>query len=170
MTSASDTCSMDKDTCPDSITARSRISLISFSRCHPAWRIWEIRAAWEAVGNGTADSISCAKPRIALSGLRSSWLMLERKSDLARFAFSATDFELSSSTFVLCRFHQLREAENCIERATELMAHARKKIRFGEICLFRHRLRALELDIRSLQRLLVELPFRDVSGSREHAL
>src|ERR1035438_9701535 len=90
MTSASDTCSMDKDTCPDSITARSRISLISFSRCHPAWRIWEIRAAWEAVGNGTADSISCAKPRIALSGLRSSWLMLERKSDLARLALSAT--------------------------------------------------------------------------------
>ena len=87
-TSASDTDSIDNDTCPDSITARSRISLISFSRCHPAWRIWAMRADWEAVGNGTADSISCAKPRIALSGLRSSWLMLERKSDLARLALS----------------------------------------------------------------------------------
>ena len=36
-----------------------------------------------------SDSISCAKPRIALSGERSSWLMLDRKSDFARFARSA---------------------------------------------------------------------------------
>ena len=49
---------------------------------------------------GVPESISCAKPRIALSGVRSSWLMLERKSDLARFACSATDLALSSSTFV----------------------------------------------------------------------
>ena len=40
MTSASDTGSGDSDSFPDSIIARSRISLISFSRCHPAWRIW----------------------------------------------------------------------------------------------------------------------------------
>ena len=50
----------------------------------------------------SADSINWAKPRIALSGLRSSWLMLERKSDLARLAFSATDLALSSSTFFSC--------------------------------------------------------------------
>ncbi len=41
------------------------------------------------VGGGLPDSISCAKPRIALSGVRSSWLMLARKSDFARLAFSA---------------------------------------------------------------------------------
>ena len=58
MTSASDTGSGDSDTFPDSITARSRISLISFSRCHPAWRIWAMLSVWEAVGNGEADSIS----------------------------------------------------------------------------------------------------------------
>ncbi len=52
---------------------------------------------WEALGAGEADSINCAKPRIALSGLRSSWLMLERNSDLARLAFSAVDLAVSSS-------------------------------------------------------------------------
>ncbi len=57
---------------------------------------------WAGVGGGESDSISWAKPRMALSGLRSSWLMLERKSDLARLAFSATDLALSSSTFFSC--------------------------------------------------------------------
>jgi hypothetical protein len=35
-------------------------------------------------------SNSCAKPRTALSGVRSSWLMLERNSDFARLAASAS--------------------------------------------------------------------------------
>ena len=52
---------------------------------------------WETVGTGEADSINWAKPRIALSGLRSSWLMLERNSDLARLAFSAVDLAVSNS-------------------------------------------------------------------------
>ena len=43
-------------------------------------------------------SMSWAKPRIALSGVRNSWLTLDRKSDFARLAFSATDLALSSST------------------------------------------------------------------------
>ena len=54
---------------------------------------------WEAVGGGEPESMSWAKPRIALSGVRSSWLMLERKSDFARLAFSATSLALSSSAF-----------------------------------------------------------------------
>ena len=58
MSSDNDTDSFDSDTFPDSITARSRISLISFSRYHPAWRIWAMLFAWEAVGDGEADSIS----------------------------------------------------------------------------------------------------------------
>ena len=36
----------------------------------------------DGVGGGEPDSMSWAKPRIALSGVRSSWLMLERKSGL----------------------------------------------------------------------------------------
>lgn len=46
-------------------------------------------ACCDGVGGGESDAMSCAKPRIALSGLRSSWLMLDRKSDFARFARSA---------------------------------------------------------------------------------
>jgi hypothetical protein len=41
------------------------------------------------VGAGVPDAISCAKPRMALSGVRSSWLMLERKSDFATVGLSA---------------------------------------------------------------------------------
>ena len=48
MTSASDVGSSDSDSFPDSISARSRISLISSSRYHPAWRIWSMLAFWEA--------------------------------------------------------------------------------------------------------------------------
>src|SRR5580658_9043819 len=103
MTSDNDTDSFERDNFPDSITARSRISLMSFSRYHPAWRIWAIRLAWEAVGGGEDKDINWAKPRIALSGVRNSWLMLERNSDLARLAFSATDLALSSLTFVSWR-------------------------------------------------------------------
>ncbi len=89
MTSASELASTDIDSFPDSISARSRISLISFSRYHPACRIWSMLRFCETVGTGEPDSMSWAKPRMALSGVRSSWLMLERKSDLARLAFSA---------------------------------------------------------------------------------
>ena len=102
MTSTSDMGSSDSDSLPDSINARSRISLISSSRYHPALRIWSMLAFWAGVGSGEPDSINWAKPRIALSGERNSWLMLERNSDFARLAFSATDLALSSSTFFSC--------------------------------------------------------------------
>ena len=97
MTSASETGSSDSVTLPDSISARSRISLISSSRYQPALRIWSMLRFWEGVGGGEPDSMSWAKPRIALSGVRSSWLMLERKSDFARLAFSATAMASFSS-------------------------------------------------------------------------
>ena len=56
----------------------------------------------EGVGPGFSDSISWPKPRIAFSGVRSSWLMLDRKSDLARLAFSAAAMALSSSMLFSC--------------------------------------------------------------------
>ena len=101
-TSPTDTDSVDNDTFPDSITARSRISFISLRRCHPACKIWAMLSLWEGVSGVAPDSINCAKPRIAFRGLRNSWLMLERKSDFARLAFSAVDFAVSSSTFFSC--------------------------------------------------------------------
>ena len=97
MTSTSETGSRDSVTLPDSISARSRISLISSSRYQPALRIWSRLRFWEGVGAGEPDSMSWAKPRIALSGVRNSWLMLERKSDFARLAFSAAAMASFSS-------------------------------------------------------------------------
>ncbi len=96
MTSASDTGSRDNDSLPDSITARSRISLISSSRYHPALVICSSLSAWAGVGGGEPPSSNWAKPRMAFSGVRSSWLMLEIKADLARLAFSAINFAFSS--------------------------------------------------------------------------
>ena len=55
---------------------------------------------WVGVGAGVSDCMNCAKPRMALSGVRSSWLMLERNSDLARLAASAaplTSFNSAST-------------------------------------------------------------------------
>ena len=89
ITSTSETGSRDSITLPDSISARSRISLISSSRYQPALRIWSRLRFCEGVGSGVPESMSCAKPRIALSGVRSSWLMPDRKSVFARLAFSA---------------------------------------------------------------------------------
>ena len=108
MTSASDVGSRDSASLPDSICARSRISLISSSRYHPAWRIWSMLAVWEGVGGGESELMSWAKPRIALSGERSSWLMLDRKSDFARLAFSAAALALSSSMLFSCSVRSKR--------------------------------------------------------------
>jgi hypothetical protein len=51
----------------------------------------------EGVGDGAPDSITCANPNIAFSGVRSSWLMPDRKSVLARLAFSAASIARVSS-------------------------------------------------------------------------
>ena len=99
--SISDTGSCDSVSLPDSITARSRIWLISSSRYHPALVISCILISCVAVGGGVLASSNCEKPRMALSGVRSSWLMLERKSDLARLAFSAAHLAFSNWTLVV---------------------------------------------------------------------
>ncbi len=54
----------------------------------------------DAEAGGDSESINCANPRIAFNGDRNSWLMLERKSDFARLAFSATKVALSNSAFL----------------------------------------------------------------------
>ena len=102
-TSASAMGSGESESLPDSISAKSRISLISSSRYQPACRIWSMLSFCAVVGMGEPESISCAKPRIAFRGERNSWLMLERNSDLARLAASAVTFAPTSSAFVSCR-------------------------------------------------------------------
>ena len=68
MTSASETGSSESDTLPDSITARSRISLISFSRCQPAWRIWVMRPPARASAAGVADLHQLGEPEDRVEG------------------------------------------------------------------------------------------------------
>ena len=66
--------------------------------------------------------------------------------------------------------HQLGEAEDRIERAAQLVAHAGKEIRFREVGLLRRGLGALQLDVRFLERLLEALALGDVARGGEHAL
>ncbi|MNT55003.1 hypothetical protein D3C72_1922070 [compost metagenome] len=63
-------------------------------------------ACCDAVGGGDSEAISCAKPRMAFSGLRNSWLMLDRNSDFAWLATSAEAWAcFSASMSVLDASH-----------------------------------------------------------------
>src|ERR1039458_7370876 len=68
------------------------------------------------------------------------------------------------------QLHQLRETEDRIERATKLMAHAGKEIRFREVGFLRGGLGARQLDVRFLERLLVAFALRDVPRDSQYAL
>ena len=70
-----------------SIFERSRMSLMIDSRCRPALSILFSRS-WNTWGEEPLRS-RCVSPRMALSGVRISWLMLARKAPLAWFAASA---------------------------------------------------------------------------------
>jgi len=65
---------------------------------------------------------------------------------------------------------QLGEPENGIERAAQLMAHARKELGLGEVRLVRRGLGALQLDVRLAQHLFEALALGDVARRDEHAL
>ena len=70
-------------TVPDSILLRSRMSLIRFRRSVPA--PWMVRANSICLGTRLPSGLSAScwpRIRIELSGVRSSWLMLARNSDL----------------------------------------------------------------------------------------
>ncbi len=70
---------------PASILDRSRMSLSSVKRCAPLRRMvcaWPRRSR----GSRSPSRSRSAKPRMAVSGVRSSWLMLARNSLLARLA------------------------------------------------------------------------------------
>src|SRR3546814_13347092 len=52
------------------------------------------------VGRMSGSVIIWEKPRMAFSGVRSSWLMLARNSDLARLAFSACCLAAASASML----------------------------------------------------------------------
>ena len=81
---------------PASILDISRMSLISASRCLPAALIFS-RSRHEArpgAGRRLPRAASRSNPRMALSGVRSSWLMLARNRLLVRLAVSAASLAL----------------------------------------------------------------------------
>ena len=81
---------------PASTREMSSTSLIRPSRCRPPFAICSTFSRWSAFSSSIASS--WPKPRMALSGVRSSWLMRERKSLLARLAASAACLAWSSSS------------------------------------------------------------------------
>ncbi len=100
-TSCSSTGSRLIDSLPDSICARFRTSLISVSKWLPASTMCLTKPRLRSGNSLSTPSwpSSWPKPMMALSGVRSSWLMLDRNSDLARLALSASRVAASSSRF-----------------------------------------------------------------------
>ena len=82
---------------PASMLATSSRSVISTSRCSPDSRIRRMRCCCASLSEASICS-SCAKPRMALSGVRNSWLIVARKRLLAWFAASARCLAWDSST------------------------------------------------------------------------
>ena len=72
---------------PDSMRAMSSTSSMRSRRWRPALRMWSTASAcWAGM---SSICRSWANPRMELRGVRSSWLMRDRKSLLALLAFSA---------------------------------------------------------------------------------
>ena len=84
---------------PASTFERSRMSLIKPSRCLPLVVIWPTNRLRVASSNcpSLASLSSSEKPMIELSGVRSSWLMLARKTLLCLFASMSAALLCSSS-------------------------------------------------------------------------
>ena len=92
--------SSDRLSVPDSTLARSRISLIKVSRWRPAFRIWPANSFFCSRVDGRRSELRiCAKPRMALSGVRNSWLIDDTKADLAWLALRASCIASASSPF-----------------------------------------------------------------------
>ena len=73
------------------------------SRCQPACCICAVQSRWcGASGGWRSSSSSWAKPSIAFSGVRSSWLMRDRNSLFARLAASAAARQRSASCSFRC--------------------------------------------------------------------
>ena len=81
--------SSDSSNLPASIFDMSRMPLMSSSRCAAAF-VDQAANIRDSAALPTGPNISCVitseKPMIAFSGVRSSWLILARKLDLARLA------------------------------------------------------------------------------------
>ncbi len=135
-TSASSTGSIDRLTAPASTFARSRISLISVSRCRPDFRMWPENSSFcSGVVGMSFDARIWAKPRMAFSGVRSSWLIDDRNADFAWLAFLASSIaspssELASSSWAVrsCTRASRRSFRRAISRFESSSARVRCSI------------------------------------------
>ena len=82
---------------PDSIFDTSKISLIRDNRCLPEEAIFERQSFTRFVSSMLAPAIA-VMPMIALSGVRMSWLMFERKLVLAARALAAASSAVWSAS------------------------------------------------------------------------
>ena len=95
MTGRTRTGSRDRPRSPDSIRAMSMSSLMSASRWRPAP---SIRSTPSLSSSLSSDSWrSCAKPRMEFSGVRSSWLVLDKNEFFAWVALMAVSLAAVSS-------------------------------------------------------------------------
>ena len=96
--------------CEASTLDRSRMSLIRLSRLSPARR--KICTYLSCSGDSGVLASRSAMPMIAFIGVRISWLMLARKSDLVRLALSAAALACLSSSSTVLRSVTSRAAAN----------------------------------------------------------
>ncbi len=87
---------------PASILENSNTSLMSASKCSPLLPIIARLSCWLVVRLLSYASNSL-NPKIALSGVRNSWLMFARKVLLARFAASAACCAASAARWARTR-------------------------------------------------------------------
>ena len=67
---------------PASTLERSKMSLMSDNRCWPLVKMSPVYSRWLSVMSPTRPSLRASEnPMMALSGVRSSWLMVARNSD-----------------------------------------------------------------------------------------
>ena len=93
---------------PASRREKSSTSLTTLSKVLLASRMWPTWRAAVLVSPRERRSTS-AKPMMAVSGVRSSWVMLARKSDLAAEAVSASSRALARSISSFLRSVMSRE-------------------------------------------------------------
>ena len=92
------TCVGSRTIWPASTLDRSRISFSSSSRCLPEFQMSWTYSSWRSLSSpNSRSSRTSEKPMTALSGVRSSWDMLARNSDLCRLATSSSADLVSSS-------------------------------------------------------------------------
>ena len=112
---------------PDSMRDRSSMSLI-MSQQVPAGLLDLRRPTAAGAGGGglrRSSSSSCAKPSIAFSGVRSSWLMRERNSLFARLRASAASRARSASSQPQVLGDVLDHADDALRLVVRVAQHAR---------------------------------------------